>query len=417
MKSTALFVRRLAIATGIVAVLAGCSDTVGVIHGPTPVDPLFQSYVALGNSITSGYQSGGINDSTQRESYAYLLAHSMNTRYAYAALDTPGCPPPIVNFQTQARLGGGSATTCAFRSPASVTTALNNVAVPGATSLDPTSVSTAASNALTTFILGGKTQVQRAADAQPTFVSAWIGNNDVLPAAVSGLLTATPGYSPGITPEAQFETNYNAMVTGLQQISSIRGGVLIGVVQVAAAPVLFPAAALFNPAFKHGFDQFTAKNPANPADTTVLLPSCTPTTKSLISFEIVSAIRSGVHPDSIGCEKQSLPAVGPSVGDIFVLDSAEQVQLTAAVNGYNTFIQTTANTLGWAYYDPNVTLTALKTSGCIATVLNLGDPLQPFGPCVTLDGIHPSAQAHKTVANAMIDVINAKYSTHLIHVQ
>jgi hypothetical protein len=312
-----------------------------------------------------------------------------------------------VNFQTQGRLDGDSSTFCALRNPTSVTTALNNVAVPGATSLDPTSVSTAESNALTTFILGGKTQVQRAADAQPTFVSAWIGNNDVLPAAVSGLLTPTTGVSPGITPEAQFETNYNAMVNGLQQISSIRGGVLIGVVQVAAAPVLFPATALFNTAFKQAFDAFVGQ-------TTIILPTCTSTTKSLISFEIVSAIRSGQHPASIGCEKQSIP--GTLVGDIFVLDSAEQVQLTAAVNAYNAFIQATANTLGWAYYDPNVTLTALKTSGCISTIPNLGNAIQPFGPCVTLDGIHPSAMSHKTVTNDLIDVINAKYSTTLQHI-
>ena len=62
---------------------------------------LFTSYVALGNSITAGYQSGGINDSTQQRSYAVLLARQFGTRFAIPSLAMPGCAPPISNFNTQ----------------------------------------------------------------------------------------------------------------------------------------------------------------------------------------------------------------------------------------------------------------------------------------------------------------------------
>src|SRR5262249_23154204 len=72
------------------------------ISDPTPLNPLFSTYVAMGNSITAGYQSGGINDSTQRQSYAYLLARQMSTRFAYPSLVMPGCPPPVSNLLTQA---------------------------------------------------------------------------------------------------------------------------------------------------------------------------------------------------------------------------------------------------------------------------------------------------------------------------
>src|SRR5215218_8050844 len=107
MKPISLFTRASA-AVGLAAMLAACTDTLPVIAGPAAVDPLFQSYVALGNSITAGYQSGGITDSTQRESYAFLLARQMHTRFAYPSLSPPGCPPPIVNFQTQERLADSS---------------------------------------------------------------------------------------------------------------------------------------------------------------------------------------------------------------------------------------------------------------------------------------------------------------------
>ena len=34
-----------------------------------PIDPLFERYVSMGNSITAGFQSAGINDSTQGQAY------------------------------------------------------------------------------------------------------------------------------------------------------------------------------------------------------------------------------------------------------------------------------------------------------------------------------------------------------------
>ncbi|MDQ6738626.1 MAG: SGNH/GDSL hydrolase family protein [Gemmatimonadota bacterium] len=390
------------------AALTACAD-----NGPTtvvaplaPVNSLFTSYVALGNSLTAGYQSGGINDSTQQQSYAALTAKAMNTRYAYASLALPGCPPPIVNFQTQARLAAGMAATCALRNPASITTALNNVAVPGATAADPTGVSTSSSNALSTFILGGKTQVAKAADANPTFVSAWIGNNDVLSAALSGLLTPTTGISNGVTSVASFQTSYGAMVTGLKAIPTLKGAVLIGVLNVTADPALFPVAALQNPAFKAGFDQFAG-------GTTTILPNCltSPGNQALISVSILGQMNSGAHPRVVGCAKNSVP--GTLVGDIFVLDATEQASLATTVAAYNTYIAAQAAANGWAYYDPNPLLVSLKASGCVSTVPNLANATAPFGACISLDGIHPTLVAHKQVAAGIIAAINAKYSTSI----
>src|SRR5205814_8864130 len=110
---------------------------------------------------------------------------------------------------------------------------VNYVSVPGATSLDPDAPSTTltpSANLLTQLILGGKNQVQRAREANPTFATMWIGNNDVLPAAVTGLLTAVAGISPGVTPQATFQTNYDKLVTDLTTGDTNLKGVLIGVV-------------------------------------------------------------------------------------------------------------------------------------------------------------------------------------------
>src|SRR6185436_602941 len=93
-----------------VAAVAGalaCNSDSRVLMAPV-ANPIFQSYVALGNSITAGFQSDGINDSTQSRSYAVLLARQMGTRFAYPSLVNPGCRPPIANFTTQARVGGAT---------------------------------------------------------------------------------------------------------------------------------------------------------------------------------------------------------------------------------------------------------------------------------------------------------------------
>ena len=386
---------------------AGCADNgpTAVVPPNVPANALFTSYVALGNSLTAGYQSGGIDDSTQQRSYAALLAQAMKTRYAYASLAGSGCPPPIVNFQTQARLANGTAATCSLRNP-NTAVALNNVAVPGATSLDPFSVSTSASNTLTTLFLGGKTQVAKAADANPTFISAWIGNNDVLGAALSGILVPTAGVSAGVTSQSAFTTNYTAMVSGLKAIPTVKGAILIGVLNVAGVPALFPVAALQNPAFKAGFDQFAG-------GTTTILPNClsAPGNQALVSISILAQMRSGAHPLVIGCAKNSIP--GTLVGDIFILDTSEQASLAATVAGYNATIQAAATTNGWAYYDPNPLLVTLKTpgTGCINIVPDLANATAPFGACISLDGIHPTVVANRQITTALVTAINAKYGT------
>ena len=60
----------------------------------------------------------------------------------------------------------------------------------------------------------------------------------------------------------------------------------------------------------------------------------------------------------------------------------------------------------------NTTLAQLRTAGCISTVPNLGSPT-PFGACIGLDPVHPSATGQRHIANALISVINAKYGTDL----
>ncbi|HEY7894958.1 MAG TPA: SGNH/GDSL hydrolase family protein [Gemmatimonadaceae bacterium] len=388
-----------------IAALAACNPTKDLVVPNPPVDPMFASYVSLGNSITAGFQSGGINDSTQHQAYPVLLAAQMNTPFTIPSLVDPGCPPPIDSFPEGTRVGGGTSTTCGFRTQTSGVAVLNNVAVPGAASFDPASpTGTGGGGPLTTFILGGQTQVQRALDAKPTFVSIWIGNNDVLPAALSGVLDSLPGVSPGVTSEAAFEKNYNAMMSGLAAGATIKGGLLIGVVNVAAAPVFFPAAAVFAPGVLPALEAAVGAPIA--IDT-----SCTPATQSIINFQLLEAMRAGAAPDTIACHALANHANG--LGEVFVLDATEIATVSEAVAGYNAFIQQTAATNGWAFFDPNTALLQLRQGGQIPVLPDLTQPTKAFGDFISLDGIHPAAAAHVLLANLMIQTINAQYHTNI----
>jgi lysophospholipase L1-like esterase len=401
-------------AVGALVAFAACdTDKRDLLGTTTPSGgDIFRSYVALGNSITAGFQSNGINDSTQRQSYALLLARQMGTRYAYASLSMPGCSPPIANTQTGALVGGATAPPCSLRAGASVTDVLNNVAVPGARVLDPASRTTVASNALTTFILGGKTQVEKALDAKPTFATVWIGNNDVLVAGLSGILVPTPalGQNGIISTQAQFQVSYDSLISQLTGGAPGLKGVLIGVAQVPFLPSLSAGGVIAaSPAIQAGLSA-AAGTPVT------VLPNCTGSTALVNVPSLLGAIRAKTHPALISCGSAAPIAPAP-VGDIFILDPTEQATLGAVINGYNAYIKGKADAIGFAYYDPNVLFAARRASGEIPPFPNLASATATFGPLISLDGVHPSGAAHILIANELIAVINAKYGTQLKPVQ
>jgi lysophospholipase L1-like esterase len=403
--------RALAIGIGTAALLVACDanrDAVGLTNLNSDI---FRSYVAIGNSITAGWQSGGINDSLQQLAYPRLLATQMGTPYKFASLVNPGCPPPVANFQTQARVKIPNDTTpttgstCLFRSPASVTDVLNNVGVPDARVLDPISSTTVASNALTTFILGGKTQVQRALDARPTFVTIWIGANNVLQAAYTGILTPTPGVSNGIVgTQADFQTSYDQMIK--QLLDSMPGlkGVLIGVPDASAIPLMSSGALIAASPQIQGALALIAGQPV------AVDPNCVGSAALISTPLLLNLIKAGTHPPLISCQADPNPA--NPVGNIFVLDPTERVQLSGFIAGLNAYIKGKADAIGFGFWDPNPTLIGIRNSPQSLPFPSFA-PTGTFGTAFSLDGVHPSAEGQKLVANSLITVINQKYGTSL----
>lgn len=416
--------RNLALAATVVALsaLAACNDE--PLQPPTAVDAMFDRYVAIGNSITAGFQSAGINDSTQLRAYPVLLARQMKTTFNVPLLNAPGCPPPYTDVFTQSTLGGPSAPPCALRAWP-IPTVVNNVAVPGAEVIDPISNSDPASgpNALTTFILGGRTQLEAARDAEPTFVSVWIGNNDALGAVLS---TTNPGDPALVTPPATFAARYAAMMDTLDSFGTIQGGVAIGVVQVGLAPYLTQGRAWKG--FEAVFDAQTAPLNFFDVDNNCLSFAALTTTDTAwvsVPFPVggtmlaqaqakVDSVMGGtLNPASV------VPVTMDCSVDAAMVTVAEMSNLFASIAQYNAAIQTEAASRNWAYVDPNVLLEqGAQTPGALRPfpAFDPTDPQHataPFGTLLSFDGIHPSSAAHVLVADAVITAINAAYGTSL----
>jgi hypothetical protein len=441
--SRSKFLRLVAPAAGL-ALLAGCANddqTILTSTAAAPV-PLFARYVAMGNSITAGYQSGGINDSTQRQSYAVLLAAKANAPFNIPLLNKPGCPPPYTApLGATGRLSGGTATTCALRR-FQLDTVPQNVAVPGALVGSLTNNAYAA-NVLTTLILGGKTQVQAMQAQEPTFVSAWIGNNDALAAAVSGNLgPAAAGADSSLTPLSKFQARLDSAVTGIKG-STAQGAVLIGVVNASLTPILQPGAYFY--LSRDAAGKFNGKPVNANCSPVTALGTPNPLAANYVSFQIVG----DANFLEISCDPATYPVGDPRRG-IYLLDTAEQAVLSARVAAYNTAIKAAADANGWAYVDPNTLLNTYLATTTSVTIGGVATPLYQFirkcqllptattaaefqsavlrscpvttagyaapnffGSLFSFDGVHPSAAAHVLIANAVAGVINARYGTSL----
>src|ERR1051325_5254844 len=396
---------------GLVMMAAACQDdTLNRPFSAIPVEPMFARYVSMGNSITAGFQSGGILDSTQKQSYAVLLAQAMHTPFYPPYMATPGCPPPYTNVFTGVRLKKPgdttttTAATCKLRQPQTQPPPyITNVAVPGAkvistyNNLD----SSAHSNPLTQFFLGGLTQVQAMQRVQPTFVSLWIGNNDVLGAATA----AAAGDSNQITPVATFQTQYNTVLSAIDSAAP-QGAILVGVANVTDVPY-----------FSAGATYWAIKNHLAPPDSFPTLftvsANCAPGLAggrgdtTLVPFPYGAALLGAAAagaPRNLDCSDSVVAIVTPP----------ELRKLVGTVLAYNAYIASQATAHGWAYLDPNPALDSLHAVAAAVRpfpAIGAACSTNPFGTAFTCDGVHPSAATHRLIARKLRDAINAKYTT------
>ena len=409
------------------SLLSGCSDE--LLMTPEIQNDLFNSYAALGNSITAGFQSSGINNNTQQESYAVLLAEQMNTPFTVPDLAVPGCPPPLTQLFPPQRIADVS---CALREQ-SVASLPNNVAVPNAAVVDVFSNQRPASNpnVLTQLILGGRTQIEAAKQVNPTFLTAWVGNNDVLRGALAG----DPSF---VTPPGAFESRYSQMLSEVQSIGSLEGAVFVGIADVTLIPH-FSRGAAYRRAISAG--QAAGALPPNIETQSCALSG---SGAALVPFQHGAALlQAAIGLNELGfsqtitldcsedrtveevirqsvsdnLEDQILDQISEEIEAISLLVPQEIGLLQDRVSAYNQFIRNQVSD-DYGYVNPNALFqnNSDQIPAFPELFENPNTPWstdQPFGPLFSLDGIHPSAAAHRLVTNAIIEETNNTYDTQL----
>jgi len=235
-----------------------------------------------------------------------------------------------------------------------------------------------------------------------------------------------------VTPPATFVARYTAMLDSLTALGTIQGGVLIGAVQAGVAPYFTQGRAWKQ--FELSFDMLT--NPLNALDVSLACLANQPLGGADTAWTAVPLPVGGAalalaqaRVDSVlGGQllPQNLQTVVISCADNTAITATEMANIFATVAQYNAAIEAAADDLGWIFVDPNDLLLQLSQQpGQIfpfpafsdAVSAALGYPAgstvtMPFGAALSRDGIHPSTATHRLVANALIQAINAAYSTN-----
>jgi hypothetical protein len=404
---------------------------------PTPNGgTLFTRYVSLGNSITAGYQSGGLNDSLQVRAYPVLLAQRAGATFDYPAVAKPGCPRPfLAPLGTTGRLG--TADSCVRTNNPRI---VNNVAVPGERLRDLYVFPSGQLASLNTLLVGPRTQVRAMIEARPTFVSVWIGNNDALEATVGGILgPRTAGADSSLTRLSVFQSQLNILVDSIK-FAAPQGVMLVGVVNaIAAAPILQPGAYFFL-ARDAATGRFQGKPVNSNCSPVTALGQPNPLAANMVSFQIVG---DAAFPE-INCDPEAYPAADPRRG-AYLLDTAEQLIVSNRVTAFNAAIEAAATANGWLYVNPNLILqpylaeettvgglplhqrlrkcqdlAAATTPAAIQAAIVTSCPVTGataapnfFGSLMSFDGVHPSSEAHRVLTGAFAERINTKYGTTL----
>ncbi|MBS1570890.1 MAG: G-D-S-L family lipolytic protein [Bacteroidetes bacterium] len=159
----------------------------------------FTKYIALGNSLTSGYRDGTLYSDGQNESYPNMIASSMQRAGGAMTFKQPMIPNNIGGFQGLAGFPGkltlqvvnGKLTPVASPAAAPLDNIASsgpyqNLGVPGAKSFHLGITAYGMMNPYYARFSTGVSPVAAAVAQAPTFFSLWIGNNDVLSYATSG---------------------------------------------------------------------------------------------------------------------------------------------------------------------------------------------------------------------------------------
>jgi lysophospholipase L1-like esterase len=352
----------------------------------------FSRYVAIGDSLTAAFMSGGLGRTAQLNSYPILIfrqATGQTAGFEQPYVSDPGIPA-VLELKSLSPLtigpkpGSGQPLNLNLQRP------YNNLAVPGADVHDVVATVTDNGGLHDLILRRLGTQLQQALALQPTFVTLWIGNNDVLGAALSGRVIE----GVTITPVAQFEADFKTVVNAINGAGARMAMANIpdvtGIPYVTTIPFVLVNPATNQPVIING-------NPVPLIGPNGLL---TANDRVLLTARAELAQGKGI-PVALGGSGQPL-------SDAVVLSASEIATINARVAAYNNIIRSEATRVNAAFVDINATFNDVATRGINVGGITFTENFLTGG-VFSYDGVHPTAFGYAFVANLFIDAINGQF--------
>jgi lysophospholipase L1-like esterase len=291
-----------------------------------------------------------------------------------------------------------------------------------------------------------QTYLARVAASQPTFFSAWLGNNDVLGYATSG--GASTAATSSLTAVNTFTNNNNALIDALTA-----GGNAKGIVATIPDVTNIPFFTTVGPSFKATLQTPQPGLPNGVPAIVIQTGSATGGPTSTNRRQITTADIRGA--DGVGRQLFTLTSSpflgllnqrtgrawrfvygqsgGPAaafpaflvaygidtlqtfgtdprnpIPSAFVLDDAEQTLVRNATTSFNNAITAKATAKGLAVFDVNGFFARVATNGIVTNGIN-NTAQFITGNLFSLDGVHLTPRGYAIVANEMIRIINQQY--------
>jgi hypothetical protein len=376
------------------------------------------NYVALGDSLTMGVASAGMMDFYQERSYPGVLAQQAGTPDFQMPLISPPGMPPLWELQAlfPNTILGPTTDVPGMPYNAELPRPYNNLGISGATVYDLFSTTGDIQN-----LLRGNTDnvpfdivlrfptfpgtdipapaVAQAIGLEPTFVTMWIGNNDILGAAYY----ATPVEGVTMTPVDLF-TEYYQTVLGALATSTSADIVVFTLPNVTAIPFVTTTAPYLDvPGV--GRVPLIGSNGLLPEDAYVTLGA-----SSLLAQGIGIPVELGGTGEPL---PEDLQIVGTEVYPGVVLRPEEVETISNRITAFNQVIRATAGALGAHVFDAGAVFRSISAEGAgpFGGIELSTDFLT--GGIFSYDGIHPQNIGQAIVAMELIDFINAEFGADI----
>lgn len=394
-------------------------------------------YVAIGNSLTAGYQSGTLFYSAQIYAFPYLIAQQAGVEITGLKVSDPGLGgrleiKSLSPFTLYTNPNSGSPMNLDLAAP------YQNLGVPGALTYDvlfatnkdncASAVFAGTPNPYFDLVLRNSalnlgTQLQQALAQDPTLITVWIGNNDVLGYATSG---GTAPSSP--TNSTQFEQLFGGICAGIAQAG--KQAVVANIPNVAAIPfftTVGPQIALSTPWYQLvsqgvvGLVYAKTGGSFGVADSTSLLTGTNLVTLKgsnyapLLGQPTGKFYRDNGIPVPSGIDTTKPFGFHPQNPwpNALILDSDEIQIANQAVSDYNNIIAATAANFGFAVVDINSVFNQIRANDFSGGTVYNGITFRTTfvtGGLFSLDGVHPTNQGQAIIANEFLKVINQKFN-------